>query len=259
MSLNHKITFLSQDISGRELELKDSTGLKENGSKRGYSPQNLKDILGYALMFSRIRSSVVLKTFIMKDDPFYRVDRIARGFPFKVSNKIFKEKYHSHHYSSEVFKDGVLDINSYVILKGKEDVVGKEGDSFITGGDFRDIEGIDAVVSGEDVYNVDDVQYDVGGAIIYLAEPLKEDITSFSIAYRSNIKALLQSSYKNRMAYASDVISRMSDTQRSMRISDVHTADIFASSAIHLFTQGDYYKSDRLTVAAVKLLSKYTI
>lgn len=249
--LKTKLKFLHQDRSGREVVVQDSTGLVANGVIDGY--QNINNILSYYFSASGlVKESEYLFKIDGSDTYLPSLTNIAQGLPLTLKTEMFDEGDRS-----EIFKDGLLDLNMYVEFTGMTGVVIEKGTDYIVGGVFTEMYKADSVVINDVIYPIKKESVNTNGdTVLYIIGEFEDNATSFTIAYRSNIKTLLTTMSEHYHAYACKYLS---DSIDSPEWNKVNTATSFRESARILLNQTppDFSAADDMVKASFKLLNKY--
>lgn len=255
-----KLSFISQDRSGREVFIKDSTRFESEGVSTGYGPPNnprATSILSYYISVSRMFDSVE-EVFRLEDGMLGMpsISDFSKGEVLRLTTDIFESD--PSKCSSQIFRDGVLDINAYTEFLGLSNVTIEKGTNFIYGGDFTEVFKADSVIVDGVIYHIDKEVDNNAGTVLYIIGEFEDDATEFTIAYRSNVKALLTSMSESYHDYACKVLSNSID---SPEWSKVNTAASFRRAAQGLFRQepADLYAANDLVESNFKLLKKYAI
>lgn len=259
MALINKISFLSQDKSGREVVIKDTTGLESTGVTTGYGPTNgavPQDIVAYYFTVSRMFDSIdhVFKLDGSIDTMPNPID-VAYGAPITLTTDLFSDDKDEF---PMIFKDGILDINMYVEFPGYESVEIAKDTNYIVGDDFSDAYKGDAIVVNEVIYQIDKSLDNNGYTVLYIVGEFEEDADSFGILHRANTKALLTSMSENYHDYACKMLKNSID---SPEWNKVNVAASFRRAALGLFRSEvpDYYAANDLIQSNVKLLKRFAI
>lgn len=262
MALETKIKFLSSDKSGREIQIKDDTGLQSLGRENGYgsTTKPVADILAYHYVVSRMFESIDYSFVIDGEDPLLpSINQIAYGQTVTLRTDMFSSQgERGIEEPSEIFTDGVLSIDQYVEFAGLTDVTIEEGTNFIYGGNFAEAWKGDAIIVNDVIYQLDKNTDPNGNTVLYIVGEFEEDATSFNILYRGNTKALLTSMSEHLHDYACKKLMHAID---SPEWNKVNVAMAFRRSAYGLFHQDvpDYYSADGLIKSNFRLLKRYAL
>ncbi len=251
MALQVKLQFLGQNRSGREIQLKDATGLQSFGRATGYNSVQPGNIKAYRLSFSRIGLAENFWTVIDGTNSKLPVpSKIAMGIPFNINSSLFQDSSGQQNLASSIFSDGIVDINMYVQFEGMTDVVISKDTSFVTGGSFRTVYDSDSILVDGVVYELDKSKDHNGYTVLYIIGSFAADATSFDILYRANTKAFLvsvgdyalQTSVANLGCGKSDTLDTI-----CIAMANKEAADLFYKSE-------EYSQADELLISRVKLL-----
>lgn len=262
MALEINIQILNQSKSGRELTIRDATGLQTMGRDTGYGSgtKPISDILAYHIVASRLFDSLSWSFEIDgTDETLPSLEQIARGMPVTLRTDMFSTQGdRGLEEPSEIFKDGVLSLDLYPEFEGLDNVVIEEGTNFIYGGDFTEAWKGDAIVVNDVIYQLDKNTDPNGNTVLYIVGEFEEDATSFNILYRGNTKALLTAMSEHLHDYA---CKKLMDAIDSPEWNKVNVAMAFRRSAYGLFHQEvpDYYSADGLIKSNFRLLKKYSL
>lgn len=266
MALEINLKILGQSKSGRSIVIQDATGLEEFGRSTGYGTTNgsPEQILRYYITVSRMFDSLTYQMVLDGSDEFLPTPvQMAWGYKLELTTGLFAhETERGSTEPSEIFKDGLLDVNLYPVFAGRSGVTIEKGTNFIYGGDdvfFPEELKADSVVVNDVIYPIDKSMYDNGGSIIYIVGSFEEDATSFDVAYRGNVKAMLTSMSENLHGYACALLRDQLDHPDWQKI---NTAQSFRRAAQGFFAdieKPDYAKADDLVQGSFKLLRKFAI
>lgn len=262
MALETKIKFLSSDKSGREIQIKDDTGLQVFGRETGYgsTTKPVADILAYHYVVSRIFDSIDYGLVIDGEDPLLpSIEQIAYGQTVTLRTDMFSSQgERGIEEPSEIFTDGVLSIDQYVEFAGLTDVTIEEGTNFIYGGNFEDAWNGDAIIVNGTIYQLDKNTDPNGNTVLYIVGEFEEDATSFNVLYRSNVKVLLTAMSEHLHDYACKKLQHAVDSPEWNKI---NVAASFRRSAYGLFKNDvpDYFAANSLVHSSFKLLKKYAL
>lgn len=266
MALETKISFIKQDKSGRSVTIKDSTGFQAYGRASGYSSGMINDILSYYFVVSRMFDSLDYQLKVDGTNQYLPTpQQIARGYNVELTTALFKyEGERGSIEPTDMFKDGVLDVNMYVNFVGMSGVTIEKGTNFIygpAGTSFTGVLQYDAVIVNDKIYMIDKgVDVDTNGnTIIYILGQFEEDATSFTAAYRANLKVLLTAVSENLHDYATALLSKSIEHPDWKKI---NVAMAFRRAAFGFFRDEDnpdYAKANDLVNGGYQLLKKFTI
>lgn len=261
MALKVKESFISQSRDGRRITVQDSTGLQSTSNPDGYGGSNLtpQSILAYYFQVSKIYSGI---DYVLKVDGSEELLptplQIAYGNTISLTTDLLSGG--SIEGPTDIFWDGVLDMNMYVAFAGLTGVTITENTNYITGGDFTEALKGDAVVVNEVIYEIDkDFEYGTNGnTVLYIIGNFEDTATSFNTLYRANTKALLISMSENLHDYACKKLSRYLESKEWHK---VNTAASFRRAAIGFFNKDvpDYAQANSLVSSNYELLKRYVI
>ena len=196
MPLKTKVKFISQSKSGREIKIKDDTGLEVYGKPNGYGINNgtIQSILSYIFELSRIDDNRIS---ILKIDGTNNklpslVD-IGYGSAVNITSALLEDNGSTKLLASKIFSDGILNIDMYVEFAGIDNVSIVQGNNFITGAVFTNALKADAVLVNDKIYQIDKAEYTNGDSVLYITDYFESNSSSFSVLYRANSKFLLTS------------------------------------------------------------------
>lgn len=264
MALKTSIEILLQKRDGRSIIVKDDTGLVKFGRPNGYTEGDINNILKYIYTVSRVFDSVTYKFIVDGSEELLPTPRqLAWGHKLELTTGLFKtDTERGVTEPSEIFEDGLLNIDQYTVFRGQDNVVIGKGTNFIYGGDgvfFHEDLKADSIIVNNEIYQIDKSMFDNGGSIIYITGQFKDDSTVFDVAYRANAKAMLISMSENMHGYACSLLRNQLDHPDWQKI---NTAQAFRRAAQGFFSDQDspdYAKADDLVQASYKLLSKFSI
>lgn len=253
MALKTKLNFVSQDRSGRIVTVVDATGKETDGVTTGYGPQNgqLTSILCYYFVISRFGGG---------DDYVVKVDgtdprlpskvEIANGADVRLTTDLFVADG-----ETDIFYDGVVDLNMYVEFLGLSGVVIEKDNGVISGADFTETLKGDAIIVDGTIYQIN--KHESRSDMLVILGQFENDSTSYNTLYRANTKALLMSMSEKLHDYACDQLSCSLSVFAWM---NVNTAASYRRAAKGFFNDNpaDYYKANKLALANFNLLKKYT-
>lgn len=244
MAFELKVAFVSQDKSGRIITLRDSTGTGSGG----YSPTGIprEFFLSQTLTFSRLNSAQV---FSLKNEG----NEWTYGKDIRIDSSLFSSNIDA---AAFIFNDGILDVNLYNEVDGRSGVVITGGTNFITGGSFASFVDKDSVIVNDKIYQIDKVQNTNNNTVLYIIGTFETSATSFTAAYRSNIKVILRSVAFNGIALAYRNLLTQSKDQQEMYRPNLTDAIGFYEASLMFAQDGDYVSAQELILASSALISK---
>lgn len=260
MPIETNVSVKSQSRDGRQIRIKDSTGLVSAGRVNGYTEGDLTSILGYYYQLSRVFNSIVYTLKIDGTDAYLPIpEQIARGREFALTTDLFKvSTEQGYEEPCDMFQDGILNLNQYSIFAGLTGVTILKDTNYIVGGNFQQALKADVVVVNDKIYSIDkSPNYaQQGYGRLFITGVFEEDATTFNVAYQANTKVLLLAVSENLSSYACKQL-RTDIDHPDWR--NIHTAIAFRESARLLFTADvpDIYAAEELVVANCKLLKKF--
>ena len=266
MALENKILFVSQSRTGREITIKDATGLQSNGRLTGYGSGTItpESILAYHIVVSRMIDNVPYTLKIDGSESLLPSPvQLAYGTPLRLTTGLFEEETERGVTEpSCIFNDGILDLNMYVETLGLTGLTIEKDTNYIIDSQNRLGPALeaDAVIVNGAIYeiNKDPEYFDNGNQILYVNGEFSEEATSFNILYRANTKALLIAMSDHYHAYGAVQLRNNTDSPEWVKI---NTAASFREAARLLFNAEvpDYYQANELVQSNFKLLKRYAI
>lgn len=266
MALENKILFIGQSRKGREITIKDATGLQSNGRLTGYGSGTVtpEQILAYHVVLQKFNSPLKYSVKIDGSEPLLPTpEQIAYGTPLRLTTGLFEEETERGVTEpSMLFWDGILDINMYAEFLGLTGLTIEKDTNYLIDDQNRLGPALeaDAVIVNGTIYeiNKDPEYFDNGNQILYVNGEFSEDATSFNILHRANTKALLTAMSEHYHAYGSVQLRNNTDSPEWVKI---NTAASFREAAKLLFTAEvpDYYQANELVQSNFKLLKRYAI
>jgi hypothetical protein len=258
------VNFISQSRDGREVILRDGTGLESDGVTTGYGPTNglPEDILAHYFVLSNIPKYNEYIVKVDGSDPLLPDNiQLANGDPISITTGLCADN--GMNVPHDLFWDGVLNVDMYVEFLGLSGVVIGKGNNFVTfpPGDIRTFEDAyngDAIIVDGIIYQIDKSIDNNAFTVLYIIGEFESDQTSLNYLYRSNTKALLTSMGEALHSYACD---RMRNNIESPEWLKINTAASFRRAAYGFFTAEvpDYVKANELAFSGMKMLKKYEI
>lgn len=205
MALKNAIKFISQSKSGREITIKDDTGLEVYGKLTGYGSTNgsITSIKAYHIILSRIDNNndqAIIKI-DNTNNKLPTISQLANGASLNLTSALLEDNGSTKLLSSKMFNDGVVDINMYVQFEEITGLTITKGTNFIVGTIFTDTLKGDAILVNNIIYQIDKSKYTNGDSVLYIIGYFKDDSTKYSILYRANIKILLLATTDSMHAY----------------------------------------------------------
>lgn len=175
-----------------------------------------------------------------------KAQEIGNGKVFTVDSHKLGLSTSEQGYST--FKDGVINVDAYVGQQSIS-VTGVKDTNYLVGTNLTEIAtSFDAVIVGTDVYKIDKSKPTNAGTVLYLFEDLKSDVTSVTVAYRSNLKLYNNFRTKCLIGKSAHILTNDYSThydilEKERGVLKVIRNDIASRIC---FEQEDYEKAERL-------------
>lgn len=260
MPIETNVSVKSQSRDGRQIKIKDSTGLVSAGRVNGYTEGDLTSILGYYYQVSRIFNTITYTLKIDGTDAYLPTpEQIAHGREFVLTTGLFKtQTAQGYEEPCEIFADGILDVNQYSVFAGLTGVTILKDTNYIIGGNFKEALKADSVIVNDKIYSIDkSPNYaQQGYGRLFITGIFEEDATTFNVAYRAVTRVLLLAVSENINSYACKQLRTDIDHPDWRKI---HTALAFREAAQILFTAEvpDPYGVEELVEGNCKLLKSF--
>lgn len=262
MVLVTQIKVQSQSRDGRQIKVKDATGLESAGRLNGYGATNgtPESILSHRFVVSRIFNSISYSLKIDGSDPLLPTNvQLANGQELTLTTGLFKtETDKGYEEPCEIFQDGILDINMYVEFAGLTGVVIEKGKNYISGGNFKEALKADCVIVNDKIYTINKSEdyAQMGYQFLFITGVFSEDATAFTVAYQANTKALLLAVSDNISSYACKQLRTHDESPAWQKI---HAALAFREAARSMFNAEvpDLYAVEEMVEANLKLLNTF--